>query len=102
MKLPVVDMSRWHLPELRASVLWLPDEPVPIVSVFAKIRHVQTGVVGHIQRNERLSLTQFNNPRNLKAQIRATITELILHELDECLYIDGERLCAEPHPELSK
>lgn len=102
MKLPVVDMSRWSVPKIRVLVVESPDTEAVMVSVAASIACRDTGLPGYVSRTEHLSYVVAGNPRNLKAQIRATIAEVILHELDECLYIDGERLCAEPHPELAK
>jgi RNase P/RNase MRP subunit p29 len=101
-KLPVVDLSRWHVPKLSASVMFLPDKEFPVVRVVASIHDRDTGEPGYVVNCTSLSWTQANNVRILKAMIHAAIAEVILHELDECLYIDGERLCADPHPELSR
>lgn len=38
-------------------------------------------------------------PRIVGAIARQLITKFLTHELDECLYLNGERLCVSPHPE---
>lgn len=37
-----------------------------------------------------------------KENVRAAIIAAFTHELDECLWIDGERAASDPHPEIKK
>lgn len=94
---PKVDMSRWRVPEMTVYVREAFDFAGLEIVVWARIRDVETGERGEVLNRKRVSHSV--SPRELKAMIRAAVRDLVCHEVDECLFIDGGRL-TDPHPEI--
>ena len=63
------------------------------VVVLLRVRAVATGLPEDITFTGPLRM----DPENKKAAVRDLLIQAITHEIDECLYIDGERL-TDPHP----
>lgn len=49
-----------------------------------------------------VGLLESGDRADLLAWIKSEIMSALEHEVDECLYVDGVRVCADPHPELMK
>lgn len=96
-----IDLTRFKPGALTAETIqgfWGPQ-----VCVRLEIKNVQTGELGAIGAACSLPHAEYFTPEEYKTEckrrVRALIIDLLSHEIDECLYIDGARACANPHPE---
>lgn len=99
MKLPTIDLTRFSMSKLQAIVTHEAAEASVIITVVANVKNVDTGEIGPVASKCKLYYDESRNDERVMHRIHQAIRELLLHELDECLYINGERLCKEPHPE---
>ncbi|MBN1237433.1 MAG: hypothetical protein JXB36_02975 [Gammaproteobacteria bacterium] len=101
MKLPVVDMSRWDIRAMKVDVRFHDERDTAIARVVLDAKDVRTGEPGPVIGTAYIPL-QHVNERVGRILIKDMILRALVHEVDECLYIDGARLCDDPHPELKK
>lgn len=110
MNIPDVDLSRFDLKHIRVLVS---EAIVPSGGLAAfEVRVVlgakdvcdgtkQTVVVRDFIYMDRLARSE--RPAVLFGSfVRTLIINALTHEVDECLFLDGKRLCANPHPELEQ
>lgn len=95
-------MTRWNLRDLIISYDYIGDSLV--INLRATARSVETGEDGPLLQRRVISRYEMEplNPEQkqdlLRHYIRHMLVDMLLHELDECLYLNGKRLCKEPHP----
>lgn len=102
MKLPNCDMSRWHVPVIRVQVIEDHDPTRVVIRVLGSILDVETRNEGEVVHQEVLPKCVLDDPGLLRLHIQVAVKTLVAHEVDECLYVDGVRLCKDPHPELKR
>lgn len=95
-----IDLSRWSMPKIQARVSEDFLRCALRVDVAMQVKNVETGELGPVIASQGAELELIYDEALMKKFIYHAIRSAVLHELDECLYIDGERLCADPHPEL--
>ncbi len=102
MNLPKFDLSRWSMPFLTAHYREAQDFAGLELTIYAKIRDVETGEPGEVLSHKLLPYEAARHEDYLARFAKAEIINLLLHELDETLYVDGERLCKNPHPKQNR
>jgi hypothetical protein len=97
-KLPAIDMSRFNMSRIKVDIgrPFMDFE----LRIAAKVKHAASG--DEIDITQHTDLPLECSDEELKQHVRQRLIQMLTHELDECLYIDGERLCKDPHPELAK
>ena len=91
-----IDLSRLRIDSAFVDV---DDEPDDYVSVRAvlMVRDVRTGEPCSIVNREMVHRVVLKDGKVPAYIVRDLILRALKHEIDECLYVDGERV-AEPHP----
>lgn len=97
MKLPKVDLSRWDVRGLEVLIDHMVGDEV-------RVRVVLRGM--DVSAREREAVVVGMNHYSFKVfmahperHIREALERAVMHELDECLYVNGQRVCKDPHPE---
>lgn len=100
-ELPEVDMTRWNLRYPKITYDYGVDNSLQII-LEATVRDVETGESGPIISRKLVSLDLLLPGQQvaemIKQLVRQMLVDMLVHELNECLYVDGERVCKEPHP----
>jgi hypothetical protein len=106
-KLPTVDMKRWHVPRVDVRLKHHLNSCDLVIDVAMQVKNVETGEVGPVIVSERINgeFLLYEQDREvreklLRSAIWSTVSQAVLHELAECLFVDGEQL-RDPHPELT-
>ena len=97
--LPQVDLTRWKWRD--PKITYQRNGSDLVILLTATVRSVETGEEGPLVQQAFVSRygTLAEQQTEIRTRIVHMIKSMLMHELDECLYIDGERVCAEPHPE---
>lgn len=100
-KLPDVDMSRWSLCRMQVLVQHEPFLDAVEIRVISDARDIRSGDDATVVFRECVSEDHWRaaEPCRQEQLLRDVIARALMHELDECLHIDGTRVCPEPHPE---
>lgn len=101
--LPEVDLTRWAWRNPMITYDYINGNLIIVLE--ATVRNVETGEFGPLVQRRMISQHELDRLNFEQTQamllqyIQIMLTDMLVHELTECLYIDGERVCKEPHPE---
>lgn len=102
-KLPEIDLSRFCMRKITFKVQHDASSAQLELTAVASIVNVDTGNDDVVYIKALIDLeTAYQDNAYLAHYIRRQLLQMLEHELDECLYIDGKRLCENPHPELTR
>ncbi len=97
----VVDVSRMHIRgcavHVGQSAPWESADYVRL-RVVLDVADVVTGQDNHVTLDKTLHRAILKDGKVPAQIIRSAILQALVHELDECLLVDGKRV-VEPHPE---
>lgn len=93
----LIACGSFELRNMRVSVSDHPTAP-DLAEIHVKVDVLDTSAVG--ASFEVWRVTYVAKGMLCPQKVRAAILETLEHELDECLHVNGQRVC-EPHPELT-
>jgi hypothetical protein len=90
-----VDMSRWNMPSIKVETVYTARDGVHSMRVVCQVKDV-CNTDGRMTQIE--GSFPIRRGEDVGYQVKQWLMRAIEHEIDECLYVNGERVCQEVHP----
>lgn len=99
--LPKIDLSRFRIEGVTAELKHAAAAPTVELTIVGEVFDTKTGRRTTAVSKRSLNVDMKRAPKLLSSIVKEALMGWLDHELNECLFIDGKRLC-DPHPELGR